>query len=124
MFVPLVENGYLDSEATKIIARDYLLPIKEKGVDTLVLGCTHYPLLTKVISEVMGDGVSLINPGVETALFAKELLINSNLDNKTDKTGETSYYVSDDVNKFSYLASMFLNDKIENEVKKINIEEW
>ena len=44
LFVPLVENGYLSSEATKIIARDYLLPIKEKGVDTLILGCTHYPL--------------------------------------------------------------------------------
>lgn len=124
LFVPLVENGYLNSEATKIIAKDYLLPLKEQGVDTLILGCTHYPLLTDIIREVMGDGVNLISPGVETAVYAKELFEKNKLLNLTGKPGTTDYYVSDDVEKFSYLASMFLDDKIFENVKKINIEEW
>jgi len=124
LFVPLVENGYLDSEATKIIANDYLSEIKKAGVDTLILGCTHYPLLSKVISEVMGDSVSLISPGVETAKYAKKLFEEKKLSEQKGKEGKISYYVSDDVNKFSYLASMFLNDTINESVKKINIEEW
>ncbi len=124
LFVPLVENGYLESEATKIIVKDYLLPFKEKGIDTLILGCTHYPLLTKVISEFMGDEVCLVSPGVETASYAKELLENKGLLNKSDTLGKTEYYVSDNVEKFSYLASMFLDDKVFENVKKINIEDW
>lgn len=119
LFVPLVENGYIKSEATKIIAREYLEPIKEKGVDTLILGCTHYPLLTGVIKEIMGDNVSLINPGYETAIYAKEIIKC-----EEETKGSTDYYVSDSVDKFSYLASMFLEDKIDNKVKKIDIEEW
>ena len=124
LFVPLVENGYLKSEATKIIVKDYLSPLKEKGIDTLILGCTHYPLLTEVIREFMGDDVALISPGVETASYAKELLENKGLLNKSDIQGKTEYYVSDNVEKFSYLASMFLDDKVFENVKKINIEDW
>lgn len=124
LFVPLVENGYIDNEATKIIARDYLLPLKTAGIDTLILGCTHYPLLTNVIREIMGDEVSLISPGVETAVSASEYLLNEGLLNKSGKPGETKYYVSDGVDKFSYLASGFLGTGISEDVKKINIEEW
>lgn len=124
LFVPLVENGYLESEATKIIVKDYLSPLKEKGIDTLILGCTHYPLLTKVIREFMGEGVSLISPGVETALYAKKLLEEKGLLNTSKDLGKTEYYVSDNVEKFSYLASMFLDDKVFENVKKINIEDW
>ena len=124
LFVPLVENGYLKSEATKIIATDYLKSIKDAGVDTLILGCTHYPLLSEVISEVMGDNVTLISPGVETAKYSARLFEEKNITNKDNTTGTIDYYVSDDVDKFSYLASMFLNDEITTNVKKINIEEW
>ena len=98
--------------------------LKEKGVDTLILGCTHYPLLTDVIKEIMGDGVSLISPGVETAVYTKDLLEREGIINLESKQGETKYYVSDDTKKFSYLASMFLNEKITGTVEKINIEEW
>lgn len=124
LFVPLVENGYLKSEATKIIAAEYLKGIKEAGVDTLILGCTHYPLLSEVISEIMGDNVTLISPGVETAKYAVKLFEEKKLTSKENTKGTIDYYVSDDVDKFSYLASMFLNDKITTNVKKINIEEW
>ena len=124
LFVPLVENGYFKSEATRIIARDYLLPLKEKNVDTLILGCTHYPLLTDVIKEIMGDNVTLISPGIETAVYANKLMAEKNLLSSQKEAGTTEYYVSDDAEKFSYLASMFLDEKIKENVKKINIEEW
>ena len=124
LFVPLVENGYIDNDATRIIARDYLLPLKSAGIDTLILGCTHYPLLTNVIREIMGDEVSLISPGVETAVSASEYLSREGLLNKSGIPGEAKYYVSDGVDKFSYLASGFLGTGISDDVKKINIEEW
>lgn len=124
LFVPLVENGYLKSDATKIIVADYLEHIRKAGVDTLILGCTHYPLLSEVIAEYMGSDVALISPGVETAVCVKELLEEQDIANKTNLPGKVNYYVSDDVDKFSYLASMFLNDEITDNVKKINIEEW
>ncbi len=124
LFVPLVENGYIENEATKIIARDYLLPLKASGVDTLILGCTHYPLLSEVIREIMGDEVALVSPGIETAAYAKEYLLKEGLLNLSGKAGQTEYYVSDGVDKFSYLASGFLGTGISENVKKINIEEW
>jgi glutamate racemase len=70
LFVPLAEEGYIDKEATYLIARDYLQTMHDVEIDTLVLGCTHYPLLRHVISEVMGDSVTLIDSGEETAKTA------------------------------------------------------
>ncbi|MBE7021403.1 MAG: glutamate racemase [Ruminococcaceae bacterium] len=124
LFVPLVENGYIESEATRIIVRDYLTPLKTSGIDTLILGCTHYPLLTDVIREVMGDEVSLISPGVETAAWAKSYLEEEGLLNTSGKVGETEYYVSDGADKFARLAENFLGSPIYEDVKKIDIESW
>ena len=67
LFVPLVEEGWVDSEATRLIADEYLAPILREEVDTLVLGCTHYPLLKPVIASVLGAGVKLIDSAEETA---------------------------------------------------------
>ncbi len=123
MFVPFVENGYLDSEATRIIAREYLVPLKETGVDTLIMGCTHYPLLKKVIREIMGDNVNLIDAGAETAIFAKKRLEEKNaLCQRTH--GSTKYYVSDSQENFADLASMFLEKEIDGSVQKIDIERY
>ena len=74
LFVPLAENGYFNKEATRLIAQDYLLPMKEAGVDTVILGCTHYPLLQGVIREILGEGVSLINSGLEAAKYVRSIL--------------------------------------------------
>ncbi len=123
MFVPLVENGYLDSEATDLIAREYLLPLKEEGVDTLVLGCTHYPLLKPVISRIMGEKVTLIDAGAETAVFAKEYLNQNNL-LSGQKQGKVRYYVSDGVEGFTALARMFLEKEMEGDVNMIAIENY
>ncbi len=122
MFVPLVENGYLESEATYIIAREYLAPLMEENVDTIILGCTHYPLLTKVITDIVGSDVAIINAGYETAQYAKKMLAENGLLSNTDVTGTCRYFVSDDVEKFSYLGGMFLEKQIPSGVTKIDIE--
>ena len=79
LFVPLAEEGYIDKDATYLIARDYLQTMHDVKIDTLVLGCTHYPLLKHVISEVMGDDVKLIDSGEETAKVAYGLLTQAGL---------------------------------------------
>ncbi len=124
MFVPLVENGYLQSEATYIIAREYLDSLIENNVDTIILGCTHYPLLEKVITDIVGTGVSIINAGYETALYTKNILTENKLLSNPSAIGCNQYYVSDDVDKFAHLGGMFLGCPIETEVKKIDIETY
>lgn len=124
LFVPLVENGYIDHEVTYIIAKEYIEPLMKDEVDTLILGCTHYPLLTDVIKNVTENKVNIINAGKEAAIFTSELLKEKNMLSDNSNKGKTEYYVSDDVEKFSYLGSMFLGYAIGSEVIKINIENY
>ena len=81
LFVPLVENGYFgaDNAVTRLVARDYLKDIRAAGVDTLILGCTHYPLIAPIIADLMGPEVALIDPGRETALAARDALASAGL---------------------------------------------
>lgn len=123
LFVPLVENGYTKGEVVRIIAEEYLTPIKEAGVDTLILGCTHYPLLTDEIQKIVGDGVTLINSGAEAAVAAFEHLKSHDMLSDR-KTGEAQYYVSDSVVGFEELAGVFLEKHIEGAVHKIDIEKY
>ena len=115
MFVPLVENGYAESEAAKLIAKDYLIPLKNENVDTLILGCTHYPLLTKVISDIMGDEVTLLSPGALAARAAK-VYLKENMLLSDKKTGSNEFYVSDSVENFAALGSTFLGKPIDSRV--------
>ena len=115
MFVPLVENGYAESEAARLIAEDYLLPLKEEKVDTLILGCTHYPLLAKVISDIMGDGVTLLSPGALAAEDAKRYLEKAGLLCEKE-CGSCEFYVSDSVENFTALGSTFLGKTIDGKV--------
>ncbi len=124
LFVPLVENGHFDTEVARLIVEEYLTPIRDAGVDTLILGCTHYPHLKKVIGEFMGADVTLIEPGEEVAKYLKyeckkELL---NLGAADDE--QYKYFVSDSVEGFSELASVFLHRNINGKVKKIDIEKY
>ena len=123
MFVPLVENGYLNGPATEIIAKEYLLPLKKSGIDTLILGCTHYPLLRPVIQTIMGDAVTLIDAGAETAVFVKQKLYERDLLCGRGH-GSAQYFVSDTVEGFTELAGMFLNQKLEGSVHTVNIESY
>jgi glutamate racemase len=118
MFVPLVENGYADSEAARLIAKDYLTSLKSEKVDTLILGCTHYPLLKGVISDIMGEETVLLSPGELTALAAREYLIENGLLSERQSGGKNEFYVSDSVENFAQLGSTFLGSDIGAEVHK------
>ncbi len=118
LFVPLAEEGYIEKEATYLIARDYLQTMHDVEVDTLILGCTHYPLLKNVIADVMGDNVTLIDSGEETAKAAFKMLTEQGL-LSTDSTqipgpeGEHKFYVSDVPEKFSLVATRFLGRAVD-----------
>ncbi len=124
LFVPLVENGHTNSEVARLIAKEYLQEILSFDVDTLILGCTHYPHLKDVISEIMGNDVSLIDPGVEVAKYLKQKLEKENLLSDISSEGQYRFYVSDDVNDFSNLGSIFLRRNICGQIKKIDIEKF
>lgn len=123
MFVPLVENGYAQGEVARLVAKEYLDPMKEAGVDTLILGCTHYPLLTDTIRQMMGDEVTFVDAGAETAVYAKERLCETGLLSSRSQ-GTCHYYVSDAVEGFTDLAGLFLDKKIEGSVKQVDIETY
>ena len=123
MFVPLVENGYIQSKVTDLIAEEYLNDLKTQGVDTLILGCTHYPLLKETIASVMGEDVTLIDAGAEAAVYAKERLITNGLTAQA-KEGKAQYYVSDAVDGFCDLAQVFLEKELVGQVHRIEIETY
>ncbi len=124
MFVPLVENGYLDHKATYLIAEEYLKPLKRVGADTVIMGCTHYPLLKKVISDIMGDKVSLIDPGGETAAEVKSFLTENAMENADTCEKPCRFYVSDSVEGFERLGGIFLGKTISGFTEKIDIEKY
>ena len=123
MFVPLVENGYANMSVTKVFAEEYLAGIKDQNVDTLILGCTHYPLLKPIISEIMGDDVVLIDSGAAAADFALERLSSCDKLNQSS-AGNYNYFVSDSAETFAELGNMFLSCPIEGNIKKIDIEKY
>lgn len=114
VFVSLVEEGWTEHPATRLIAEEYLKPLKEKEIDTLVLGCTHYPLLKSLIQEIMGDKIRVVDSAHACSLAVQKALAERNLSNKSGKTGEVIYYVSDMPEKFEELSSRFLGRHIRN----------
>ncbi len=122
MFVPIVENGYTKGEVARIIVEEYLSPLKEEGIDTLILGCTHYPLLAEEIQKFMGEGVTLVNSGAAAAIEAREILKEKAM--LGCGQGTVKYYVSDTVDGFQELGSAFLERNIGGDVEKIDIEKY
>lgn len=123
LFVPLVENGYLNHQATKLIAEEYLSEIKSSSADTLILGCTHYPLIKPLIGDIMGKDVTLIDPGYETAAFLRDYLISHNMQSDR-KTAGYNFYVSDKVASFEAVGGMFLGREIKGQVHTVDIEKY
>jgi len=113
LFVPLVEEGWLQSEATRLVAEEYLAPLRAAGVDTLVLGCTHYPLLKPLLSEVMGPGVCLIDSAAETAAEARRTLDARHLMASPVATPHHRFVASDDPAQFLREGQSFLGTTIE-----------
>jgi glutamate racemase len=120
LFVPLVEEGWLNNDVAKSTAKIYLESFRHENIDTLILGCTHYPLLKPVIAEIIGNNVNLIDSAEAVAEGVKNELAKKGLLNK--KTGLSSYqlYVTDLPNRFEKIASDFLGGKIPS-VKRVEL---
>lgn len=121
LFVALAEEGWTHHEATFKIAEEYLAELRQKEIDTLILGCTHYPILTDVIQEVIGKDVALIDSGVASAEVVKEELRKNNLLSESLLKGTPAFYVSDIPVKFKEVAGLFLGQPVED-VHKIDLE--
>ncbi len=117
LFVPLAEEGWVNSRVTKEIARTYLKPLKQSGIDTLILGCTHYPLLKSTISHVLGKKIRLIDSARQVALEVRQELRAHGLA-ATKKRPTYRFYVSDEPTLFKELAQRFLGRSIQN-IRKI-----
>lgn len=125
LFVPVVESGRYkkDDSIVKILVEEYLYEIKQKGVDTLILGCTHYPLLKDAIKSYLGDGVTLIDSGECASAFLKNYLINTN-QLSDEENSKVDFFVSDNVYNFANIAAQFLQKEITHQIKKIDIEKY
>lgn len=126
LFVPLVENGRTQPGDIVIetVVREYLTPLKEKGIDTLVLGCTHYPLLKDVIGAFMGPEVTLLDSGAEVVRQVAERLSASGQEADPGREGRCRWYVSDSTEGFQSLASLFLGRPVTEPVEQISIEDY
>jgi glutamate racemase len=123
LFVPIVEEGWSDTQVACLTAQRYLGTMKMQQVDTVILGCTHYPLLTNTISKVMGPKVTLVDPAVDTARELRRLLEENDMFRETSIKPQYSYYLSDFGQKFRQIGSRFLGRDIQY-VSKVDIEKY
>ena len=125
LFVPLVEEGFAKHKVTEEVIDFYLASFLKTDIDSLILGCTHYPLLRSRIREYVGERITLVNPAYETAMDLKRILENCNMENNGEGQEHASYefYVSDAADKFKQFANSILPYDIET-TKQINIEEY
>lgn len=122
LFVGFAEEGLSSHPATLIMAREYLAPLLRESIDTLIMGCTHYPILEPSIEEVSGAGVTLVNPGVATALEAQRVLGSLGLLNESSAIARHEYYLSDFPHKFVEVGERFLGRTLE-QVHRISLDE-
>ena len=126
LFVPLVEEGWTKDSVTEEVARRYLADLQKSEIDTLILGCTHYPLLRHMVGDIMGQSVTLVNPAYETALELRGLLEKEGIANDGDHgafDNPYEFFVSDAADKFKIFANSILPCDVTS-IKQINIEEY
>ncbi len=126
LFVPLVEEGLWEDPVTEEIARRYLSELIDLDIDTLILGCTHYPLIRSVIGKIMGENVTLINPAYETAIELKQMLKERDLLNDVEPalgSNRYQFYVSDGAEKFKQFANSIMKYGVLS-TKTIRIEDY
>ena len=126
LFVPLVEEGrfHRGDIVIETVAREYLEPLKETGIDTLILGCTHYPLLTEIVADIMGPEVTLVSAGEESAFELKRLLKANGLRADETRQGEAEFFVSDRAEDFERIASVFLREDLRRAARRIDIDQY
>ncbi len=110
LFVPLVEEGWTDNDVAMLVAATYLAPLRGAGIDTLVLGCTHYPLLKAAIRAAVGEGITLIDSATETAKEVATALARSGAAAGGSGAGTRHYYVTDAPDRFVRIGAQFLGD--------------
>ncbi|MCK5447995.1 MAG: aspartate/glutamate racemase family protein, partial [Gemmatimonadetes bacterium] len=114
LFVPLVEEGWTDEEVTRLAAERYLGPLLEQQIDTLVLACTHYPLLKPLLARVVGEDVCLIDSAEATAAALEQLLVSESLANTAGTSAAARYYVTDEAARFDLLARRLLGEEVDH----------
>jgi glutamate racemase len=112
LFVPLAEEGWIDHRATEIIAKEYLFPLKLEKIDTLVLGCTHYPILRSVIQTIFDGSATLIDSGEATADAVGDVLDEHDLRNPSNEKANIQFFVSDIPHKFTEVGERFLGQRL------------
>lgn len=124
LFVPLVESGFIapNNPIVTLAIEHYLENMVKNKIDTLILGCTHYPIIREAISNVIGSDIHIIDSGRETALYSVNLLKNADLLNATNTQRKCSFFVSDSIENFSNVAKLFLGSGVDYNVSKVNIE--
>ncbi len=108
MLVHLVEEGWINEEITRLTILKYLEPLLEKSIDTIILGCTHFPVVSDLIQDVVGSSINLIDSGKETAKKVKQILNSTGLSRNESAAGNFSFYVSDIPDKFDEVGTLFL----------------
>jgi glutamate racemase len=119
-FVPIVESGEFEGPIVKRVVAETLMPLKKKNMDTLILGCTHYPLLGNVISKFMGEDVKVISSGEETAREASVILHHSNMMNPGNQKAEHRFYTTGSKDIFGKIASSWLGIEINIQTVKVD----
>ena len=123
MLVSLVENNWIDidDEVANAAVKRYLKPILEAGADTIILGCTHFPILAPIIQKIAGGYVKLIDTGFEEAMFVKTVLRKNDLENDSAHKGTQKFFVSDKTQNFCDVANVLLGEDIESKCEFIDI---
>lgn len=121
----LIENGNINLESKKLkeALEKYITPLLEKNVDTVILGCTHYSVVSDVIKNIFGDNLNLIDSGKEAAVSLLEFLKNNNLNVENHQTGYQKFYVSSEKTEFLNVAKLFLGNDISSDVSCVNLTE-
>ncbi|RMF97409.1 MAG: glutamate racemase [Candidatus Schekmanbacteria bacterium] len=121
LFVALAEEAMFDNEITTLTVKHYLEDLKRSGIDTLILGCTHYPFLKKAIGRFMGEDVQLIDSSIETAAVVKKILLDNSLMNSENSEGKYEIFVTDDSSHFRKTAEIFLDNYANGKLHRIDI---
>jgi len=123
LLVPLVEEGWIDEEITRLTIRKYLDPMLSKNIDTLILGCTHFPVIKDTIQKEIGPDIALIDSGEETAKFVRKMLKDLNLTRNKETQGQVEFYVSDIPGKFDEVGTRFLGQPVIN-AKRVDFDQF
>lgn len=121
LFVPMVEEGFIQHPALELVAAEYLENLMAHDIDSLVLGCTHYPLIKQTIAKILGVNVQIIDPAITACEQLKHALSQDNNLNVSDKQGVYKYFVTDVAVKFQQIGEMFLNRPMTH-IEIVNVE--